>query len=89
MHKGHQRPISREDAHANRGQRPRLEEAKQQAGEEIGQRNPVEHAHQPDVGPGIRQAARVKDANDEQKNAAPEHSFERLGSPLLRHGPGE
>ncbi len=64
-HERHQRPVAGEDADADRDECPRLEEAKQQPGKEIRQRNPVEHAHQPDVRPRIGEAARVEDADDE------------------------
>ena len=84
--KRHQRPIADQQPRANGHQRARAEKAKAQPGEEISQRDALQHPQQPDAGPEIIEAAIFKNSKPVEEEAADEDSLQRLGATDGRNG---
>src|SRR5207247_8836481 len=56
-------------------------ETKDQTGEQVAEGDAIEHAHQPDVGPGVAEAAVIKNSEEEQYHSPSDDAADRGASP--------
>ena len=85
----HQSPVADQQAGANSDQGARFEEAKEQAGKEIGESNAIEDAEEAHVGPGFCESAGIKQTDDVEQNATANDTFDDVCLPGAFDGFGQ